>query len=141
MSGYREYDASAEYLHLLSAPMWPALGPRLAAALGGVDIGAGPVLELQPPAAAVEVPVMPWGGVTLGGLAYEGRGRAEPTGPDSVRWRMEYRTRRGDTVLATAAAGYDWWIVTVEGLTDELAAAGFTPSVDDDLVIATAPGA
>ncbi|MCO1655153.1 hypothetical protein [Pseudonocardia humida] len=240
MSDYREYAGSAEYLHLLSAPMWADLGPRLAAALGGVDAGAGPVLELgpgsglgtdvlldavtndlalvepsaelravllarladrgatdratvlpctatgaplpdrlagavglhmvghlappvraalwadlalrlargapvvlnvQPPAAAVEVPVTPWSGPTVGALTYEGRGRATPTGPDSVRWRMDYRTRRGDAVLATATAEYGWWILTAEGLADELAAAGFTPTVDDDLVVAVAPGA
>jgi hypothetical protein len=238
-SGYAEYADSAEYLHLLSAPLWTTLRPRLAAALAGVDAGAGPVLELgpgtglgtdvlldtvdndlvlvepsaglravllarladrsatnrvtllpcaaadaplperlagavglhmvghlapsartalwaelvhrlapdaplvlnlQPPPAAVEIPATPWSGPTLGGLTYEGRGRAEPTGPHSVRWRMDYRTRRGDTVLATATAEYDWWIVTAAGLTEELSAAGFTPVVDDDLVVATAPG-
>jgi methyltransferase family protein len=238
VNDYGEYAASAEYLHLLSAPMWTALRPRLTAALRGVAPDAGPVLELgpgtglgtdvlldavdndlvlvepsaglravllarlgdrgatdrvsvlpcragdaplpdrlaaavglhmvghlappdraalwldlarrlapgaplvlnlQPPPAAVEVPVTPWFGPTLGGLAYEGRGRAEPTGPDSVRWRMDYRTRRGETVLATAVAEYDWWIVTAEVLADELAAAGFTAAVDDDLVVAIAP--
>lgn len=41
-----EYDASAEYLHLLSVPMWATLRPRLAAALRDVDPDGGPVLEL-----------------------------------------------------------------------------------------------
>lgn len=45
-SDVSEYAASAEYLHLLSAPMWTALRPRLAAALQGVDPDGGPVLEL-----------------------------------------------------------------------------------------------
>lgn len=45
MSG-GEYDASAEYLHLLSIPMWATLRPRLAAALHDVDPEGGPVLEL-----------------------------------------------------------------------------------------------
>jgi SAM-dependent methyltransferase len=46
VGGYEEYAASAEYLHLLSGPAWAALRPRLAAALAGIDPGAGPVLEL-----------------------------------------------------------------------------------------------
>jgi SAM-dependent methyltransferase len=46
MSGYQEYTASGEYLHLLSRPAWAALRPRLAAALTDVDPTAGPVLEL-----------------------------------------------------------------------------------------------
>ena len=239
MSPYLEYAESAEYLHLLSAPMWAPLRPRLVAALHGVDPGAGPVLELgpgsglgtdilldaltndlilvepsatlravllarltdrgatgrvtvfpgsagqaplpprlaatvglhmvghlapparaalwddlarrlaagaplvlnvQPPPAAVEVPPLPWSGVRVGELTYEGTGRAEPTGADSVRWRMDYRTRRDDTVLASAHAEYDWWVLTTDGLAGELRAAGFEPAVDDDLVVATAPG-
>lgn len=240
MGGYREYAASAEYLHLLSRPMWSELRPRLAAALTGVDAAQGPVLELgagtglgtevlldaltgdvlaaepsaalravllarltdrpdgdrvtvfpggaaqvplpdriaavvgmhmvghlapaerkrlwaaaaerlapggpvvlnvQPPAAAEEVAEWPWTGVALGGLVYEGTGSAEPTGPDAVRWRMRYRTRRGDTVLAEVTAGYDWWIVTAEGLAAELAGAGLAATVDDDLVVARKPEA
>ncbi|WP_345612190.1 class I SAM-dependent methyltransferase [Pseudonocardia adelaidensis] len=46
MGDYQEYAASAEYLHLLSGPAWPALRPRLSAALSGVTANAGPVLEL-----------------------------------------------------------------------------------------------
>jgi Methyltransferase domain len=238
--GYQEYAASGEYLHLLSKQAFPALQPRLAAALAGVDPGGGPVLELgagsglgtdvlletlpndvlatepsaslrgvllarladratgrvtvhpgsatevplperiaavvgmhmvghlappdreqlwaavaqrlvaggpvvlnvQPPAAAVAVPEFPWTGVAVGGLVYEGTGSAEPTGPDSVHWRMRYRTRREDgTVLAEASADYAWWIVTAEGLAAELADAGLAASVDDDLVVARKVGA
>jgi hypothetical protein len=236
MAGYQEYAASAEYLHLLSRPMWTGLRPRLVAALTGVpdagsvlELGAGSglgtdvlldtlphdvlaaepsaalrgvllarladrdaervtvfpggatevplpdrlaavvgmhmvghlapadrkrlwaavaerlvpggpvVLNVQPPEAAEPVPEWPWSGVTVGGLAYEGTGSAEPTGPDSVRWRMRYRTRRGDTVLAGTSAAYDWWIVTAQGLAAELADAGLVTSVDEDLVIGRKP--
>ncbi|WP_345612192.1 hypothetical protein [Pseudonocardia adelaidensis] len=77
---------------------------------------------------------------TVGGPAYEGTGSAEPTGPDSVRWRMRYRTRRGDgTVLAETSADYTWWIVTAEGLAAELMAAGIDTAVDEDLVIGMNP--
>lgn len=236
---YTEYADSAEYLHLLSAPLWTSLRARLVAALGGVDATAGPVLELgagtglgtdvlldtlanelvlvepsaslravllarladrgaagrvtvfpcgageapqparlaaavgmnmvghlappvraalwddlarrlaagaplvlnvQPPPAAVEVPQLPWTGVRVGALTYEGTGRAAPTGADSVRWRMDYRTRREDAVIASTHADYDWWVLSAEGLVAELRAAGFDPAVDDDLVVAKAPG-
>jgi Methyltransferase domain len=236
---YHEYSASGEYVHLLSAPVWTDLRPRLTAALAGVDPEAGPVLELgagsglgtdvlldslgndvlavepstslrgvllarladrgttrvtvfpgsatevplpdriaavvglhmvghlaptdrkrlwaaaaerlspgglvvlnvQPPTAAEAVPEFPWMSVIVGGLRYEGTGSAEPTGPDSVRWRMRYRTRREDgTVLAEASAEYVWWIVTAEGLAAELAEAGLVATVDDDLVIGVRDG-
>jgi Methyltransferase domain len=235
---YREYAASGEYLHLLSGPAWVAMRPRLAAALAGVDPGAGPVVELgagtglgtdvlletldndvlaaepsaslrgvllarladrgagrvtvfpggavevplpdriaavvgmhmvghlapperkrlwaavaerlapggpvvlnvQPPSVAEAVPEFPWMGAAVGGLVYEGTGSAEPTGPDSVRWRMRYRTRREDgTVLAGSSADYVWWVVSADGLAAELAEAGLEPSVDDDLVVARKP--
>lgn len=238
MGGYQEYAAAAEYLHLLSGPMWTTLRPRLAAALAGIDPDAGPVLELgagtglgtdvllgsfagdvlavepsaslrgvllarladrgtgrvtvfpggatevplpqriaavvgmhvvghlapgdrkrlwaavaqrlapggpvvlnvQPPAVAEPVPEFPWTGVAIGGLVHEGTGSAEPTGPDSVRWHMRYRTRRPDgTVLAGASAEYAWWIVTAGGLAAELADAGLDASVDEDLVIGRKP--
>jgi SAM-dependent methyltransferase len=235
-----EYAASAEYLHLLSAPMWDSLRPRLAAAISDVDPAAGPVLELgagtglstdvlldaltndvlavepsaqlrgvllarladrgasgrvtvhpgsatdvplprrlaavvgmhmvghltpderqrlwaevssrlapggplvlnvQPPETVAAVPLFPWFGVTIGGLTYEGRGEAQPAGPDSVRWRMSYRTRDGDTVLGEAAADYRWWVLSASGLAAELAAAGLDVAVDGDLVVARQPHA
>lgn len=226
MTGYGEYAGSAEYLHLLSAPMWTSLRPRLAAALHGVDADGGPVLELgsgtglgtdvvldavtnevlavepsaqlrgvllarlvdrgaagrvtvhpggasdvllpdrlaavvgmhmvghlpptdrrrlwvevaarlapgggpvvlnvQPPDAADAVPAFPWFGVTIGDLIYEGRGEAEPTGPDTVRWRMSYRTRHGDTVLGKATADYVWWVVSASDLQPSSPPPGWT---------------
>lgn len=237
--GYTEYSASAEYLHLLSVPMWTGLRPRLAAALTGIDPHAGPALELgagsglgtdvlldtlgndvlaaepsaslravllsrladrgtdrvtvfpgsatevplpdriaavvglhmvghlappdrkqlwtavterlppggpvvlnvQPPATAEAVPEFPWMSVAVGGLLYEGTGSAQPTGPDSVHWRMRYRTRREDgTVLAEASAEYAWWPVSADGLAAELADAGLVATVDDDLVVARKRG-
>jgi SAM-dependent methyltransferase len=244
MSGYQEYAASGEYLHLLSGPAWMALRPRLAAELTDVDPAAGPVLELgagtglgtdvlletltndvlaaepsaslrgvllarladratgrvtgrvtvypsgatevplpdriaavvgmhmvghltppdrkrlwaaiaerlapggpvvlnvQPPAAPEVVPEFPWMGASVGGLVYEGTGSAEPTGPDSVCWRMRYRTRRADgTVLAEASAEYTWWTVSADGLAAELADAGLVATVDNDLVVARTVGA
>ncbi|WP_232667681.1 class I SAM-dependent methyltransferase [Pseudonocardia sp. TRM90224] len=233
---WSEYADSAEYLHLLSKPMWTGMAGRLHAVLRGVDPAAGPVLELgagtglgtdivlaatsnevlaaepapglravllarladrdeqrvtvlpcgaldvplperlaavvgmhmvghlppddrrrlwpelarrlapdapavfnvQPPATATAVPAWPWTGATIGGSTYEGTGEAEPTGPAEVRWRMSYRTRRGETLLASARATYRWWTIDAESLAAELAEAGIEPTVDDDLVIGRA---
>jgi hypothetical protein len=237
--GYREYDRSAQWLHLLSLSAWEMLRPRLAAVLADVDPAAGTVLELgpgtglgtevvldtvpdapvlaaepspalrgillarlagrpdaervtvfpagasdvplpdrlaavvgmhmvghlgpaqrralwpalaallapgapvvlnvQPPDTAVAVPEFPPMRFTVGWLTYEGTGSAEPSGPDSVRWRMRYTVRDGDTVVEKATADYDWWIVSAEGLAAELTEAGLTASVDDDLVVARRP--
>ncbi|MEJ3653357.1 class I SAM-dependent methyltransferase [Actinomycetes bacterium KLBMP 9759] len=232
-----EYAASAEYLHLLSKPMWTEMAGRLRAVLRGIDGAAGPVLELgagtglgtdvildtttndvlaaepapelravllarladrdehrvtvlpcgaldvplpdrlaavvgmhmvghlppddrhrlwaglaqrlapgapvvlnvQPPATATAVPAWPWSGVEVGGVTYEGTGEAEPTGPGEIRWRMSYRTRRAETVLATARADYRWWPTDAASLANELAEAGIEPTVDGDLVIGRAP--
>lgn len=239
---YPEYDRSAQYLHLLSLPLWQELRPRLTAALVAVDAGAGTVLELgpgsgigtetildcvpaapvlaaepsaalrgillarlagrpdagritvypgtavevplparlaavaglhmvghlppeqrralwpelaqrlvpgapvivnvQPPDTAVAVPLMPPFTVTQGELTYLGTGCAEPTGPASVRWRMNYATLRGDTVLDEATAEYDWWIVSAAGLAAEFEAAGLAvDSTDDGVVVAHRPRA
>jgi hypothetical protein len=120
----------------------PADRKRLWAAVTERLVPGGPVvLNVQPPAAPETVPEFPWMSVTVGGLHYEGTGSAEPTGPDSVRWRMRYRTRREDgTVLAEASAEYAWWIVTAEGLAAELAEAGLVATVDDDLVVGVKDG-
>jgi hypothetical protein len=115
--------------------LWAAVAERLSP-------GGPVVLDVQPPAAAEVVPEFPWMSVTVGGLRYEGTGSAHPTGPDSVHWRVRYRTRREDgTVLAEASAEYAWWIVTAEGLCAELAEAGLTATVDGDLVVARKAGA
>jgi hypothetical protein len=115
--------------------LWATVAERLSP-------GAPVVLNVQPPATAEAVPEFPWMTVTVGGLVYEGTGSAQPSGPDSVHWRMRYRTRREDgTVLAEASAEYAWWIITADGLAAELAEAGLAATVDDDLVVARKAGA
>ena len=110
--------------------LWAAVAARLSR-------GGPVVLNVQTPATAEVVPEFPWMSVSVGGLGYEGTGSAEPTGPDSVHWRMRYRTRCADgTVLAETRAEYAWWIVTAEGLAAELAEAGLVAAVHDDLVVA-----
>jgi hypothetical protein len=114
------------------ARLWTAVTERLTA-------GAPVVLNVQPPEIAAAVPASPWSGVIVGGLTYEGTGQAEPAGPDSVTWRMTYRTRRGDEVLATTTVDYRWWVMSADALAAELTAAGLTATVDGDLVVARAP--
>jgi SAM-dependent methyltransferase len=46
MTAQSEYDAAAEYLHLLSEPTWTGLRTRLADVLARTDPDAGTVLEL-----------------------------------------------------------------------------------------------
>ncbi|MEV1293162.1 class I SAM-dependent methyltransferase [Pseudonocardia sp. NPDC049635] len=110
--------------------LWKALAARLAP-------GAPVVLQVQPPYTAVPVPPFPPIGVVRGAVRYEGTGRAEPTGPDSVRWTMQYRTVDGDRELERVVTSYDWWIVSAERLADELRTAGLDVRVDGDLVIGT----
>ncbi|AXB42716.1 class I SAM-dependent methyltransferase [Amycolatopsis albispora] len=234
---YREYAPSAEYLHLLSRPMWTSLSGRLAAVLAGVDPAGGVVVEfgagtglgtdvlldtvpdapvlaaepspelravllarlaarpdadrvtvypagaadlplpdriaaavgmhmighlapgdrralftalvprlapgapvvfnVQPPETAVEVPESEPFAVRAGRLRYEGRGRAEPVGPDRLRWTMTYRTLDGDAEITTAVTHYDWWTVSATTLAAELRAAGASSvDIDGDLVAA-----
>jgi hypothetical protein len=114
--------------------LWATVADRLSP-------GGPVVLNVQPPATAEAVPEFPWMTVTVGGLVYEGTGSAQPSGPDSVHWRMRYRTRRDDgTVLAEASAEYAWWIVTADGLAAELADAGLVATVDEDMVVARKAG-
>jgi SAM-dependent methyltransferase len=44
--GRQAYDVGAEYYDALSAQWWEPIRPALAAALGGIDPAAGPVVEL-----------------------------------------------------------------------------------------------
>jgi hypothetical protein len=113
--------------------LWPALAARLAP-------GAPVAFNVQPPDTAVAVPEFPQTTVTVGRFTYQGTGSAEPTGPDSLRWRMRYATLDGDTVLDEATAEFDWWVLSATGLAAEFAAAGLTVgSTQDDLVVARAP--
>lgn len=112
--------------------LWTAVAARLAR-------GGSVVLNVQPPDSAVAVPLFPWSGTTIGAHTYEGRGEAEVIDQDCLHWRMAYRTRVGDTVLAETTADYRWWVLSAAGLADELSAAGLEVRVDDDLVVGRRP--
>ncbi len=114
----------------------------LAALIPRLVPGAPVVLNVQPPDTAVEVPLTPPASRRLGRLRYEGQGRAEPVGPESVRWIMSYRTWDGDTVLAEVMAEYEWWVVSAAALAAELAAAGLeVAEPDGHLVVGRQPHA
>lgn len=99
--------------------LWQQLANRLVP-------GAPAVVNLQPPAEPVAVPPTEFVSYVVGHRRYTGTGEAEPDGPESVRWRMTYRTFEGDDLVAEVEARYHWWTIAADQLRAETAAAGFT---------------
>lgn len=97
--------------------LWRELASRLAP-------GAPAVVNLQPPAEPVAVPRTEFVTSTVGHRRYAGSGEAEPVGPESVQWRMTYRTFEGDDLVAEAEARYHWWTIAPDQLLAEIVAAG-----------------
>ncbi|RLK23868.1 methyltransferase family protein [Micromonospora sp. M71_S20] len=92
--------------------------------------GAPLVLNLQPPAEPKPVPFSVFGAVPVGRHTYEGGGSAEPSGPDTVTWRMRYRVLDADgTPLREDHAAYRWHVTPARGLIAELTEAGLTAEV------------
>ncbi|MHA6630325.1 class I SAM-dependent methyltransferase [Pseudonocardia sichuanensis] len=113
--------------------LWRGISARLAP-------GAPVVLNVQPPETATAVPAWPPFGVRQGALTYQGTGSAEPTGPESVRWRMQYATLCDGVVVEEAEAEYEWWVLSAAGLAAELTEAGLHSEVNGDLVVARSSG-
>jgi hypothetical protein len=103
--------------------LWDLVRQRLAP-------GAPLVVNLQPPAEPIAVPETVFASVRIGRYTYEGSGGAQPAGPDTVTWRMRYRTldERGHAVH-DSVINYEWQVLSPQELLDELAAAGFTARV------------
>lgn len=93
--------------------LWEMLADRLSPA------GCA-VVNLQAPTSVEAVPDTRFCSVTVGRRTYEGWGSAEPTGTDSVTWRMRYRTLEGSTVLSERAVEYRWWVLSEAQLREEL---------------------
>ncbi|KAB1915628.1 trans-aconitate 2-methyltransferase [Micromonospora sp. AMSO31t] len=92
--------------------------------------GAPLVLNLQPPAEPTSVPFEVFAAVPVGRHTYEGGGSAEPSGPDSVTWRMRYRVLDADgTTVREDHAAYHWHVTASEVLLAELAEAGLVGEV------------
>ncbi|SDU78639.1 class I SAM-dependent methyltransferase [Jiangella alkaliphila] len=96
---------------------WATLAGRLAS-------GAPALVNLQPPAEAVEVAETPGSEVTVGRYTYRGSGRAIPTAADQVTWHMTYRTFEDGVMVAEERVSYAWWVLSEDGLRAEVAAAG-----------------
>ncbi|MCX4471355.1 class I SAM-dependent methyltransferase [Micromonospora sp. NBC_01655] len=92
--------------------------------------GAPLVLNVQPPAEPTPVPFSIFSAVAVGRHTYEGGGSAEPSGPDSVTWRMRYRVldANGDP-LREEHVDYRWHVVSVEVLLAELSEAGLVGEI------------
>lgn len=96
---------------------WSALAARLAP-------GAPALVNLQPPAEAVEIPETPMAEAAVGRYTYRGSGRAVPTGADRVTWHMTYQVLDGDVTVAEDRVAYGWWVLSEAQLLDEVATAG-----------------
>lgn len=96
---------------------WATLAGRLAS-------GAPALVNLQPPAEAVEIAETPTSEVAVGRYTYQGSGHAIPTGADQVTWHMTYRTLDSGVPVAEEQAAYAWWVLSEAGLRDEASAAG-----------------
>ncbi|MFW6690657.1 class I SAM-dependent methyltransferase [Streptomyces sp. MAR4 CNX-425] len=99
--------------------LWASLARRLAPS-GRI------VVNLQPPADPVSLPDTRFCAIPIGRRSYEGWGRAEPTGPDSVTWHMRYRLTEAGVPIRERTVDYPWWILTESALRAETAEAGLT---------------
>jgi hypothetical protein len=101
--------------------------------------GAPLVVNLQPPAEPVAIPYTTFAGVRVGRYTYEGGGAAEPTGPNSVTWRMDYRVLDEDRrPVREHRVDYLWHVMSLPDLLGELADAGLDGQVGRlDVVRAT----
>ncbi|APU15351.1 class I SAM-dependent methyltransferase [Actinoalloteichus fjordicus] len=97
--------------------LWDLLAERLAP-------GGRMVLNLQPPSTPEPVPETAPSSVHIGRRRYEGRGRAEVAGPDSVTWRMTYRVYHDEVLQAEHQVDYDWWVLNEATLRSETTARG-----------------
>ncbi|MBG0832724.1 class I SAM-dependent methyltransferase [Planomonospora sp. ID67723] len=97
--------------------------------------GGRAVLNLQPPAEPVEVPMTRFADVRLGRHRYEGWGRAEPAGPGGVTWHMAYRVYEGELLVRETETAYAWRVLGERALGEELAehGLGLTPTGPQEL--------
>lgn len=97
--------------------LWQMLAARLAP-------GAPAVVEIQPPAQPVTVPLARFTRIRVGDHDYEGWAQAEPAGPDRLRWTMTYRTLRGDRLIDERVAESVFLTLDTEAMATEARAAG-----------------
>ncbi|MFC4058955.1 class I SAM-dependent methyltransferase [Planomonospora corallina] len=97
--------------------------------------GSRVVVNLQPPAEPAELPMARFADLRLGRHRYEGWGRAEPAGPDSVTWHMAYRVYEGERLVREVETDYAWRVLGERALREELGerGLGLTPVGPGDL--------
>jgi hypothetical protein len=114
--------------------LWRIVGERL------VDGGVA-AIGLQPPARPETIPHTLFGTVVVGRRSYEGWGGAEPTGEETVRWRMVWRVLEDGKVVEERTADAEWWTVSETAVMAELSAVGLEASAGaSGLVIARKAG-
>lgn len=119
--------------HAERRDLWCLLAGRLAP-------GAPAAIEIQPPARPVAVPQARFTRVRVGEHDYEGWARAEPAGPDRLRWTMTYRTLRGEHLIDERVAGSEFLTLDAEEMAAEARAAGLIHERDaDGLLILRVP--
>lgn len=92
--------------------------------------GAPLVLNPQPPAEPMPVPFSAFSAVPVGRHTYEGGGSAEPSGPDTVTWRIRYRVLSADgTALRADHVNHRWRVTPAQVVLAEPAEAGLTGEV------------
>lgn len=88
------------------------------------SLGCPVILNLQPPAEPVAVPMGRFSDVRLGRLRYEGWGRAEPAGSEAVSWHMVYRVYEEEQLTREVEVSYEWHVINEETLRAEVAEHG-----------------
>ncbi|MFG1798312.1 class I SAM-dependent methyltransferase [Nocardia sp. NPDC049149] len=86
--------------------------------------GADAIVEIQRPGRVEISPERRYTSAQAGELRYEGWSRADPMDADSLRWRMTYRTYRGDRLVREVVTDHHVWPADIDRLTTEARAAG-----------------
>lgn len=87
------------------------------------------VIEVPMPTAPTEIADQRVSETIIGRLAYECWCSAVPTGADTMRWTMTYRTLSAGETLYERRFITDWWTVSADMLIAEAASAGLTGSM------------
>lgn len=107
------------------------------AALATALVPGGTLVVQRPPTHAVDErrDLPSW---RLGGDLYTGEVTTTSTGPDTVRWRFDYRVSRDGALIRAETEMFDGHLAAESAFADELAAAGFRVVGADtpDIVVA-----
>ncbi|MGI5121663.1 class I SAM-dependent methyltransferase [Marinactinospora thermotolerans] len=85
-------------------------------------------LNLSEPLRPARVPRAPMGEARVGRGRCVGWAAAEPSGPESVTWYMEYEVHDGLGGVRTSRTDYTWWTLDEAGLRAETARHGLAVS-------------